>query len=562
MKSIWETPFIVVDIETSGSNSTANRIMDIACVISIGGEITNVFSSLINPHEPIPPFVSKMTGITDEMTYYAPEAKEVFPRIADLFYYKNAVFVAHNARFDWSFIVETFDRLGYTKPTIPRLCTLKLSRRVLPKKIKKNLDELSKYLNINIKNRHRASGDAIATAHILNELLEMSESEHGIYTTDQLLKFQNKPIRNLRIPASSKKVFEDRLDDLPDFPGVFSLLDDNANVLFISKAKSLRNKINSYIRGEVMTSKSLAQMFKITDKIIWTTTNSELSAGILETHYIKELNPPYNAAKTLNRNFPYIKLTINDEYPFLEITFTVNDDGNLYFGPFKNVQLAYQIIRAAEKKHKIRKCDFKLEPSIDNRPCYYFYADQCNAPCAMKTTKSQYNEEVQKVINFLEHQPVDTIRQLEEQVLKIQDNSDGRKKQKLNEQVATLKNLFDSRYRRTPESVKGNLVFIHPVSQREKLAEFIILKNGKTILNKLVGSRTDLQKILNRISKEFFGNGQQDEAGIGEDYHIINKYHQRHKDNTILLHSDGKTKSDYLNEIINSFRSLNYSHLK
>ncbi len=556
MKSIWEIPFIVVDVETSGSNSTANRIMDIACVTTIGGEITNVYSSLINPHEPIPPFVSKMTGITDEMTYFAPEAGEVLERIADLFYYKNAVFVAHNARFDWAFLVETFKRNGYPKPTLPRLCTLKLSRRVLPKKIKKNLDELSAYLDINITNRHRASGDAIATAHILNELLEMAENEHGITTVDDLLKFQNKPIRNIRIPLATKKAFASKLEELPNSPGVFLFQDEHQKVLYVSKAKSIRNHVYSYFNGEVMTSKRIASMFKIVDNIQWETTNSELSAGILETDIIKKFNPPFNTALKINRNFPFIKLNANDGYPFLELTFTIKNDGNHYYGPFKNVSFAYQIIRAIEKKYKIRKCDFQLEPDFETLPCYYYDTGRCDAPCAMKITKEQYSIEIGKVKKFLAHQQSGTIQQLEAQISNLPDSLD--KAGELKKQITLLKKNFDNRYANNPDSLKGNIVLINPISS-EKLAELIILKNGTTIHNELVGTRTDLHKILNLISREFYNNGYPSDTDIGEDFHIINKFHHRHNNRSILIVCDNKSEADCLNEIVKSIRSINFT---
>jgi len=103
MRSIWETPFVVVDVETSGSNPESNRITEIACVTVNGGEIISEFSSLVNPHQYIPQFICQMTGISNEMAFNAPEMEEILPRLLEIFSMPGAVFVAHNEKFDWSF---------------------------------------------------------------------------------------------------------------------------------------------------------------------------------------------------------------------------------------------------------------------------------------------------------------------------------------------------------------------------------------------------------------------------------------------------------------------------
>jgi DNA polymerase III epsilon subunit family exonuclease len=164
MISIWETPFIVVDLETTGSNPQKHRIIELAAVTLIGGEIASKFTTLINPHQFIPSFIAKMTGISNNMVYTASEETEVLPKFQKIISTPNAVFVAHNASFDWGFVRATFDRLELDMPPIQRLCTLKLSRRILVKDLKKNVGSLAEHFNINLFNRHRAFGDAAATA--------------------------------------------------------------------------------------------------------------------------------------------------------------------------------------------------------------------------------------------------------------------------------------------------------------------------------------------------------------------------------------------------------------
>ncbi len=105
MNSLWDIPFVVVDVETTGADAKKNRIMEIACIVVSGGEIIERFSSLVNPHQFIPPFIAKMTGIDNAMVYNAPEAHEVMPRVRDLLTLPNAIFVAHHVQFDWQFVI-------------------------------------------------------------------------------------------------------------------------------------------------------------------------------------------------------------------------------------------------------------------------------------------------------------------------------------------------------------------------------------------------------------------------------------------------------------------------
>ena len=132
--SIWDANFIVVDVETTGNNPRDNRIIDIAAVNVNNGQITGEFSSLINPHQFIPYFITQMTGITNEAVFYAPEPSAIAPKLLSFSNKPNAVFVAHNANFDFSFVNETLKRLKLPPLEIPVLDTLKLAKRLLAKR--------------------------------------------------------------------------------------------------------------------------------------------------------------------------------------------------------------------------------------------------------------------------------------------------------------------------------------------------------------------------------------------------------------------------------------------
>ena len=194
--------FAVVDIETTGSTPQSAGITEIAIVIHNGIEVTGKFVSLINPRHKIPPFIVNMTGISDAMVAGAPLFEEVAPQIYNLL--NGRIFVAHNVSFDYSFVHYLLGRSGF-QWSAPKLCTIKLSRRVFPGLEKYGLGSLTRDLGIKIEGRHRAWGDAAATAQVLTMAIE----KEGMTPIHSLLA-KKEPRKKKVIPA--KEFPNDRSD--------------------------------------------------------------------------------------------------------------------------------------------------------------------------------------------------------------------------------------------------------------------------------------------------------------------------------------------------------------
>ncbi|HEY7472213.1 MAG TPA: exonuclease domain-containing protein [Gemmatimonadota bacterium] len=177
VRSIREIPFVVVDVETTGGRPPGDRVTEIGAVRVRAGRVEAEWSSLVNPGRPIPSFVSRLTGIRDATVAAAPP----FAAVADSFleFLGGAVFVAHNARFDWRFVNAELLRSSGGLLTNARLCTVRLARRLLPHVRRRNLDALAWLFGVEIPGRHRALPDARATARILFALLAVAE-EQGI----------------------------------------------------------------------------------------------------------------------------------------------------------------------------------------------------------------------------------------------------------------------------------------------------------------------------------------------------------------------------------------------
>lgn len=506
MDSFWETPFIVVDVETTGSHAAKNRVTDIACVTVTGSEIVSEYHSLVNPHQFIPGFIVNMTGITNEMASLAPEPEEVFREIRNILSMPGAVFVAHNAVFDWSFVRESFKRAGYEPPDMPRLCSLKLARRLLPHSVKKGVGNLAKYFSIGIKNRHRAYGDARATAEILIELLDRAEQEHDIVTLKKLLKFQNKPVKNFQQPCKSYDKIEPQLKKLPDQPGVYYFYNGKKQLLYIGKAKSLKTRVRSYFNDKSITSGKIVELVKRIRKIEWQGTGSELAALLLESKEIKRHSPPYNSAQKRYKQFPFIKLAVNEIFPRPEMCFTIEPDGAEYYGPFRSPALVRDILKIIERQFLLRNCEGSIKPDKENRPCFYFQIGRCLSPCSGKAGPENYFAELDKVKNFLSGFSEGIVHSLEEKMYQFSDEMKFEEAGYLRNRIEELRRIFN-RSQHVPTSVnENNVILVLPASKKEKSLELFFIRSGRLIRQELINGRLSLSK-LNKSIKKIYFNG-------------------------------------------------------
>lgn len=198
--------FVVVDLETTGTGAwRGERVTEVAAVGVHRGRVTPLFQSLVNPGRPIPSFITRLTGISDEMVRGAPSFGEIAGELA--FHLADRVFVAHNALFDWSFLEAEYTRIasGDIRRLVPaQVCTVRLARRLLRHLPRRNLDAVCAHYGVDILHRHRAMGDAEATAHVLVGLLRDADRA-GIWSLEALLKAGRRrpPRRRTALPTWS-----------------------------------------------------------------------------------------------------------------------------------------------------------------------------------------------------------------------------------------------------------------------------------------------------------------------------------------------------------------------
>lgn len=272
--------FAIIDTETTGGNPAKDRIMEIAVILHDGERIVEEFSSLLNPGTPIAPFIVSLTGITNEMVQDAPTFEQIAQTVERLT--DKSIFVAHNARFDYSVVRREFKRMG-VRFQRKQLCTVTLSQKLLPGKQSYSLGKLCREIGIQVEKRHRALGDARATALLFEKLLG-GDKEHiinNVFTDD--LEGADMP------PHLSRET----VDDLPEETGVYYFLDDALKILFAGKSRNIRKRVIDHVLKESHEPYFARMKDKIYD-VQYEITGSELVAQLMEFEEIERHAPPFN----------------------------------------------------------------------------------------------------------------------------------------------------------------------------------------------------------------------------------------------------------------------------
>jgi len=362
----------------------------------IDGEIVDEYSTLINPEQYIPNFITDLTGITNNMVAQAPKFDEVKSKIKT--FLGDAIFVAHNVQFDYGFLNASFVRAGLGQISNNLLCTIRLARRLLPTTKSKSLESLINYYGIDVPNRHRALDDAKATADILIRFLELMESRYDIETLDEVIGFQYKNVFKLKKPPKYFPKIKQIIEDIPEATGVYFMYDKMDDLIYIGKAKNLKERIESYFYHNSGHTPKVFEMVRKVQDIKYEVTDSELSALLQESKLIKKFQPLYNRVSRRYRKYPFIKVKHFEEYPTLCWDYNIIDDGSAYYGPFINRYHVEMVIETLSKLFKLRKCNstnFRKKNT-----CLYVSLNRCLGPC-IEGDKKKYQNELNNVVHFL-----------------------------------------------------------------------------------------------------------------------------------------------------------------
>jgi DNA polymerase III subunit epsilon len=372
--------FAIVDIETTGFHRSAHAITEIAIIVHDGNKIVDSFQSLINPQALINPYVSRMTGITNEMLRDAPEFHQVAKQVWNLT--DGAAFIAHSVNFDYSYIRDEFKSLGadYRRK---KLCTVRLSRKIFPGYPSYSLGNICAQLGIKIENRHRAMGDAAATAKLFELCMKHDKGE---YINKSLKKNSKEAILPPHLP---KEVFQ----ALPEKTGVYYFHDHHGKVIYVGKAINIKNRIYSHFTG---AGPAKLEFTSAIANVSYTLCGTELIALLLESGEIKRLYPLYNQAQKRDRG-NYILTEYSDRKGIRRLVLAKNHRKLIPITTFKSFEAA--------REHMFRVIsEFELCPKYcgiqsSTGACFDYHLKKCKGICAGVESVETYNHRVQLALD-------------------------------------------------------------------------------------------------------------------------------------------------------------------
>lgn len=380
--------YAIVDIETTGSYAAANGITEISIHVFDGEKVVEKFETLINPGQPIPYYIQTMTGISDKMVANAPRFDEVAEKIYTILH--NKIFIAHNVNFDYSFINAHLKEAGFDL-TAKKLCTVRLSRKIIPGYPSYSLGKLCQSLDIHINDRHRAGGDAEATVKLFQLLLANDKEQH----------IQKSLQRNSKESVLPPNVPKEHFDQLPYTPGVYYFHNEKGKVVYVGKANNIRYRVNSHFSNN-SNSRQKQNFLQHIHAISYQSCATELMACILESTEIKKRWPIFNSSQKRWEDVYGIFL-YEDQNGYQRLAIDKNR---------KRLNPVYTFHYLVDGHALIRKLirEFNLCPKLcfmqkDNSQCEGIHEAYCNGACEQSESADIYNRRVLQAIASLKAQP-------------------------------------------------------------------------------------------------------------------------------------------------------------
>lgn len=363
--------YTVVDIETTGG-SHGNRITEIAAVKTDGTQVLDSYESLINPEVFIPKSISLLTGITNPMVADSPTFEDIAHDF--LSFLGDTTFIAHNVSFDYGIIKNHFEDLSITFNK-KKLCTVRLSRGIIPGHASYSLGKICPALGIQNHSRHRAMGDTMATVQLFHHLLTQDKDDFVYYSLNQLNKEAMLP------PNLDKKEFE----ELPNTPGVYYLLGEKMEILYVGKAKDIKKRIVTHFSEK---SRKKSELLRKIFHVSYVETGNELIALLLESDEIKKHYPHYNKAQK-NKSHDYHVCYYEGQDTVLRVDVFLKKFAKNSIRSFSSMTMAKDHLYRLVEKNKLCPKYTGLERTKGK--CYL--GDNCSI-CSETETAAEYNARV------------------------------------------------------------------------------------------------------------------------------------------------------------------------
>lgn len=378
--------YAIVDIETTGSGRKGQKITEIAIFLHDGEKIIEEFTSLVNPECAIPQFITGLTGIDNSMVADAPKFYEIAKKVFEMT--DDAVFVAHNVNFDYNIIAAEFATLGASFKR-KKLCTVRLSRKLIPGLNSYSLGKLCRSLDIPLSDRHRARGDAAATVILFEKLLQTDE----IGEIHAALKPRS--LSGTLPPLLPKE----KIDALPKDTGVYYFKDQNGKIIYVGKANNIRARVLSHFYDKA---KKELKMCQQTADISFTQTGSELLALLYESAEIKKHMPLYNRAQRRTKD-SFGLFTYMDQRGIKHLAYARINQIPRALITFPNQNACRAFLTKLCEKFEL--CPKYCHLQQTSGSCFHFQLKNCHGVCNDQESIVAYNIRVDQAIETIYQEP-------------------------------------------------------------------------------------------------------------------------------------------------------------
>lgn len=308
------------------------------------------------------------------------------------------------------------------------------------------------------------------------------------------------------------KIFdiEEELKKIPNNPGVYIMHDNRDNILYVGKAINLHNRVRQYFRTGYghNNSAKIAKMVSQISYFEYILTSSEMEALVLECNLIKEYRPKYNTMMTDDKGYPYIRVTVEEEYPRLFYSHSMKRDKSKYFGPYTNAKAVRDIIDLLNRLYKLRTCNKRLPKEIGkDRPCLYYQIGQCNAPCNGLITKEEYRKNIQGAINFLNGEYKETLAALNADMKKYAMDMEFEKAAEVRDLIESIKHITDKQKMNNTNGEDRDVIAFAS-NETDTVVSVFFVREGKLLgrehhhMN--VDSTEKPEYIINSFVKQFY----------------------------------------------------------
>ncbi|HKV85727.1 MAG TPA: exonuclease domain-containing protein, partial [Ktedonobacterales bacterium] len=464
-----EVEFAVLDVETTGLAAGRHRLIEVGAVIVKGGEIGASFSRLINPGRRLPQFISQFTGISQHMVNRAKPAALVLPHLRD--FIGERPIVGHNIGFDLSFLAYEADLCGIAPAfATSGVDTIALARRYLTGMRRARLDRVAAALHLPVRDRHRALPDATITAQVFILLLARAQQE-GCATLEDLFRVLDgmapstvslpapRPTGSIYLNPAWRQKFSTK-------PGVYLMKDEQGTVIYVGKAKCLRDRLASYYTQPLGYTRKMDGLLQSVQAIETRELGSELEALLVESALIKQLQPRYNVQLRNYEHYPFIKVDVQHPYPRFYATREIAADGARYFGPFRSGRIVDATIELIQKVFPIRTCTRSLPPAgKPSDPCLRYHLKRCPGPCRGvldDDVVAAHARAVEEACAFLGGERDDLIDRLKRQMFEAAARQDFERAARLRDALRDADQVLLGQRLVTGAVEANNLLIVYP----------------------------------------------------------------------------------------------------